>query len=186
MTEDLEAPPRTDGLPEAAAASARPESLPERIVAPLSRLGGAVSGILILGVLALTAVSVFNRYALNRPVMGTDEATGFLVVAIVMLGAAEALRRGDHIRIDILFDHLGPRAHRWLDVWSLCAVLLFAVLLMIKGWETVAFTRMFGAYSTGYLAMPLWIPQLALVIGAILLGLVSLALLAGLLWRSRP
>ncbi|TIX76508.1 MAG: TRAP transporter small permease subunit, partial [Mesorhizobium sp.] len=70
-------------------------------------LGGALSALLILVVLAITAVSVFNRYFLGRPLMGVDEATGFLVVAIVMFGAAEALRRGDHIRIDLLFDHLG-------------------------------------------------------------------------------
>jgi TRAP-type C4-dicarboxylate transport system permease small subunit len=127
-------------------------------------------------VLALTAVSVFNRYFLGRPIMGVDEATGFLVVAIVMFGAAESLRRGDHIRIDILFDHLGPRLHWWLELWSFVAVLVFAVLLLVTSWHTVFFSRMFGAYSTGYLSIPMWIPQSTMVIGAILLGLVALSM----------
>jgi C4-dicarboxylate transporter DctQ subunit len=154
----------------------RASSLLERVVTAISLAGGAISCLIILVVLALTAVSVFNRYFLGRPIMGVDEATGFLVVAIVMFGAAESLRRGDHIRIDILFDHLGPRLHWWLELWSLVAVLVFAVLLLITSWHTVLFSRMFGAYSTGYLSIPMWIPQSTMVIGAILLGLVALSM----------
>jgi C4-dicarboxylate transporter DctQ subunit len=154
----------------------RASSPPERAVAAISRLGGAISSLLILAVLAITALSVFNRYFLGRPVMGVDEATGFLVVAIVMFGAAESLRRGDHIRIDILFEHLGPRLRWWQEVWSFAAVLVFSALLLITSWHTVLFSRMFGAYSTGYLGLPMWIPQSTMIIGAALLGLVTLAL----------
>lgn len=151
-------------------------SLPERVVAAVSLAGGAISCLIILAVLALTAVSVFYRYFLARPIMGVDEATGFLVVAIVMFGAAESLRRRDHIRIDILFDRLGPKAHWWLELWSYGAVLAFAVLLLITAWHTVLFSRMFGAYSTGYLSIPMWVPQSTMVVGAILLGLVALTM----------
>lgn len=155
----------------------RASSLTGRIAAALSRLGGVLSAVLILAVLVLTGASVFNRYVLGKPIMGADEGTGFMVVALVMLGAAEALRRGDHIRIDLLFDRAGPRARRWLDVWSLASVILFAALLLVAAWHTVLFSRAFGAYSTGYLALPLWIPQSTMVIGALLLLVTALAAL---------
>jgi C4-dicarboxylate transporter DctQ subunit len=176
MADDIEPTVISDQVASSDEEAPRASSLPERVVAAMSLAGGAISCLIIIVVLGLTAVSVFNRYFLGRPIMGVDEATGFLVVAIVMFGAAESLRRGDHIRIDILFDHLGPRLHWWLELWSFLAVLVVAVLLLITSWHTVLFSRMFGAYSTGYLSIPMWIPQSTMVIGAILLGLVALSM----------
>lgn len=165
----------------------RASSLLERIATAISRLGGALSALLILAVLAITAVSVFNRYFLGRPLMGVDEATGFLVVAIVMFGAAEALRRGDHIRIDLLFDHVGPGTRWWLELWSLVSVIVFAALLLVTSSHTVVFSRQFGAYSTGYLSLPMWIPQSTMVLGAVLIGLAALAAMLRLFGeRRRP
>lgn len=161
-------------------------SLPLRAAKALSRLGGALSALLILVVLGITVVSVFNRYMLNKPIMGVDEGTGFLVVAIVMLGAAEALRRGDHIRIDLLVDHASPRLRWWLELWSLASVICFAALLLVASWHTVRFSRAFGAYSTGYLSIPMWIPQSTMVVGSVLLGLAALAVLLDRAGRRRP
>nr|MBA3448327.1 TRAP transporter small permease subunit [Pseudaminobacter sp.] len=109
--------------------------LPERIAAAISWTAGVVSAMLIVVVLAATAVSVFNRYVIGRALLGVDEATGFLVVAIVMFGAAEAFRRGDHIRIDLLLDHVGPRWRWLLDLWSYLAVLVFSILLLVTAWH---------------------------------------------------
>lgn len=153
----------------------RPSPWPLAAADAVSRAGGAVGAVLIVVVLAVTTVSVFSRYVLSRPILGVDEGTGFLVVAIVMLGAAEALRRGDHIRIDLVLDAAGPRLRRVMELWSHAAVLVFAALLFRTGWHTVTFSRSFGAYSDGYLALPLWIPQSALLVGAVLLGLQAAA-----------
>ena len=156
---------------------------PLTIVNAISWTGGAIGAALVFVVLVITAVGVFSRYALARPILGVDEGTGFLVVAIVMFGAAEALRRGDHIRIDLILDHAGPRLRRILDMWANAAVLAFAVLLFRTAWHTVTFSRDFGAYSDGYLALPLWIPQSALLVGAALLGLQAAAGLIRQVWR---
>lgn len=160
----------------------RASSRLDAAIAMVSRIGGGLSALLLLVVLGVTALSVFNRYVLGRPLVGVDEATGFLVVAIVMFGAAEALRRGDHIRIDLLFDKAGPRGRWWLELWSQLAIIIFAALLMRAAWHTVAFSRQFEAYSTGYLSIPLWIPQSTMVAGA---GLLVLAAVGGLLRHLR-
>lgn len=146
----------------------------EKIAGAISWVGGAVGALLIVVVLVITAVSVFNRYILGKSLIGVDEATGFLVVAIVMCGAAEALRRGDHIRIDLLLEHASPRWQWLLDLWSYVAVLTFSILLLVTAWHTVVFSRQFGAYSSGYLEMPMWIPQSTMLLGGLLLSLVSL------------
>lgn len=157
----------------------------ERIAGGIAYAGGWIGGLAIVAVLLITAAAVFGRYVLGQPLAGADDATGFLVVVIVMFGAAEALRRGDHIRIDLLFSKAGPRTLRWLEAWSLLGVLAFALLLAVTAWETVVFSRQFGAYSPGELAMPLWIPQSALLVGGLLLALAALAQLLRLLGRGR-
>jgi TRAP-type C4-dicarboxylate transport system permease small subunit len=169
------------GRPDDQGAGARGASpLPERVAAVLIRIGGAMSALLLVVVLVLTAISVFNRYVLGRPIMAVDEATGFLVVTIVMLGAAEALRRNDHIRIDLVYERFGARGRWWLDLWSCATVVVFGALLLVTAWHTVQFSRMFGAYSTGYLAIPMWIPQSTMIVGAMLLCIAALARAFGL------
>lgn len=141
----------------------------------LSRIGGALSILLIVVVLALTTAGVFARYVAGHPLEGVDEACGFMVVAMVMAGAAEALRTGHHIRIDLIMGFVGPRGRRWLDAWANLAVLVFAVLLARTGWHTAMFSYDFDAFSPGQLELPLWIPQATLPIGAALLGIVAFA-----------
>lgn len=143
------------------------------LAALIGRLFGAFAALSILVVLVLTAINVAGRYLFTSPVRGAEEITGFLVVAMVMLGAAEAYRRGDHIRIDILTDRLGPSGARWIDLLSHLAVAAFAANLLRTGLHTVEFSRGFGAYSPGYLEIPMWIPQFSLVVGGALLLVMS-------------
>ncbi|MCF8482754.1 MAG: TRAP transporter small permease subunit [Rhodospirillum sp.] len=157
-----------------------------RVAMALSATCGALAVGLILVVLGVTAVSVVMRYLVNAPLLGTDEATGFLVVGIVMLGAAEVHRTGDHLRIDLLFASLAPGSRRILDGLANGAVLVFALILCDSAWDTVMFSRDFGAYSSGHLEMPLWIPQSFLVAGAALLALVALAKILDILAGRNP
>lgn len=152
-----------------------------RAIERLSQLSGIVSGALIIIVLALTSVGVFMRYVLDQPIRGVDEATGFLVVAIVMFGAAETLRRGEHIQIDLVTNVTRGRTRWLLDLWAYACVLVFSAVFLFTAWRTVAFSWAFGDYSTGYLEMPMWIPQATMLPGAALLGLVAALKIAQLL-----
>ena len=73
-----------------------------RVVTALVRLGAMISVALILVTFAIVIVAIGRRYVLDQPLMWGDQLIGYLLVAIVMLGAAEALRRGDHIAIEIV------------------------------------------------------------------------------------
>ncbi|SUB03128.1 TRAP-type C4-dicarboxylate transport system, small permease component [Pannonibacter phragmitetus] len=157
----------------------------DRFAAAIAGAGGLVSSVLILVVLVITAAGVWMRYVIGQPIAGIEEATGFFVVAIVMFGAAEASRRGDHIRIDMILDKAPPRLRRWLDVWAELSVLVFSAALLVTAWHTVSFSRRFGAYSPGYLELPMWIPQSAMIAGGVLISLVCLARLFILLRGGR-
>ena len=162
--------------------TAAPKGAVGWLAALIGRGFGIFAALAILAVLVLTTINVVGRYLFTAPLRGAEEMTGFLVVAMVMLGAAEAYRRGDHIRIDLLTERLGPTGARWVDVLSHLAVAAFAANLLRTGLHTVKFSRNFEAYSAGYLQVPMWIPQSALVIGgALLLVMALLKLIESLL-----
>src|SRR5438552_5111971 len=150
----------------------------DRIVAWLATLGLALAAIALLTSLALIVYSVAMRYFVNQPQAWIDEAVGYLLVASVMLAAAAALRDGEHICVDIVTEKLSSRGRRVIAFAGLIAVAVTAALLVFEGYGTVAFSRMVGLRSNGYLALPLWIPQLLIPVGAALLGLAAIAALS--------
>lgn len=139
----------------------------------------------VLASLALISWSVLMRYVFNRPPAWVDDVVGFLLVGIVMLSAAQALRNGEHIGVDVLTSKLGPRARRWAEGFSLLAVLAVSAILIVNGWHAAMFSRTLGLLTEGQLELPAWMLQLLLPFGGILMGLVALESLLRLLLRER-
>ena len=139
------------------------------------RIAGVLSSLLIFASFCLMIFAIFQRYFLNTPLKWGDEMLGYLLVAIVMSGVAEALRRGDHVAIDLLTSFFGSKVRAWLKYLSYAAVLAFAVIFGISADEVVRFSYGFGSYSPGYLEAPMWIPQSTMIAGSVLLGLGALA-----------
>ena len=139
------------------------------------RIAGVLSSLLIFVSFCLMIFAIFQRYFLNTPLKWGDEMLGYLLVAIVMSGVAEALRRGDHVAIDLLTSFFGIKIRALLTYLSYSAVLAFAVIFGISADEVVRFSHGFGSYSPGYLEAPMWIPQSTMIAGSILLGLGALA-----------
>ena len=142
----------------------------DRIVGALAALGLALAAIGLIASMFLVAYSVVMRYFLNQPVSWVDEFVGYLLVMSVMLAAADALRHGDHIAVDVVTERLGARGRHVVALMGLAAAALAAGLLAVEGWGMVAFSRMVGLLSNGHLEVPMWIPQLAVPVGAALLG----------------
>jgi C4-dicarboxylate transporter, DctQ subunit len=157
----------------------------ERLIHWLCALGVAIAAVSVLLSLALIGYSVVMRYFVNDPVPWVDELVGYLLVVSVMLGAGEALRRGEHISVDIVTERLGVRGKRMAQLFSVASVALTAAILVWQGWSTVAFSRMAGVISNGYLAAPMWIPQLAVPVGAAILLLMAIAVFVAVL-RGDP
>jgi TRAP-type C4-dicarboxylate transport system permease small subunit len=91
------------------------------------------------------------------------------MAACGFLALAHTLKRGEHIRVTLLLTHVGARAHRALELW--CYVLstgvsaAFAYFSVRLAWQSYAFNDI----STGNDATPLWIPQLAMAAGTVVL-----------------
>jgi TRAP-type C4-dicarboxylate transport system permease small subunit len=162
-----------------------PPSSLERAAAYLTWLFAAVATIVVLLSLALTAYSVVMRYVFDAPVTWTDELSGYLVIVMVMLGAAESLRRGDHINVDLLTSRLGESARRYFDLWAMLVVIAVGVAFIISAAKMVHYSFSFGIFSEGYLEMPMWLPQAVFLLGAVLLVLIAVCRIVTILAASR-
>jgi TRAP-type C4-dicarboxylate transport system permease small subunit len=165
---------------------ARAFALAARILGALTRAATAASAAGVLVSLALIAWAVVMRYAFNRPPAWVDDAVGFLLVGVVMLAAAQVLRRGEHIGVDLLTSRLSPAARRWADAWAALAVLAAALVLVVNGWSTAMFSRSLGIVAEGNVEIPVYWMQLFLPLGGAMMALVALESLARLAGGAPP
>jgi TRAP-type C4-dicarboxylate transport system permease small subunit len=152
----------------------------------LAALGVAAAAAALIASLALIVYSVAMRYLVNQPAAWVDELVSYLLVACVMLAAADALLEGEHLAVDLVTERLGPRGKRWTLLAGLAAVAICATILVYDGADMVAFSWMVGLMSNGYMAVPMWVPQLLVPIGAALMLLAAIVAFVAAARGERP
>jgi TRAP-type C4-dicarboxylate transport system permease small subunit len=116
----------------------------ERLLAPICAL---LMAALTLTVLWQVTSRLANRISVAmdwpiwvRPATWTEELASFLLSWTALLGAAYALRRGEHIGLDLLYKGFDARWKRVADAATRAAVALFALAMIIGGTGLVAAT----------------------------------------------
>lgn len=165
---------------------ARGLRLIEGVVALLSKLCMVLAGVLLAGIFAGICYSVFMRYFLHLPQPWTEEATGWMLVAMVMLAAPEVQRRGEHIGIDFIYEKMPARIRPWVTGLGLVFVVASAAILVREGLVMVDFTRMIGILSNQIPEVPLWAVQAFVPLGFAVLLLVAAVQLALIAAGERP
>jgi len=142
----------------------------------------ALAAAMMVGVLLMVLLSIVSRQ-LHFHVPGTDAYAGYLMAGAGFLALAHTLKRGEHIRVTLLLQSLGPRARRALELWALALASTLGGALAFYSVKLAWQSHAFHDVSTGNDATPLWIPQLAMAAGAILLFVALLDELS-LEWRG--
>jgi TRAP-type C4-dicarboxylate transport system permease small subunit len=121
-----------------------------------------------VGLLAMVLLTILSRQ-LGFHVPGTDAYAGYLMAAAGFLALAHTLKKGEHIRVTLLIGRLEGAARRAMELWALAAAATLAGLFAWYSARLVWQSRLFNDISTGNDATPLWIPQLAMAAGTLLL-----------------
>ena len=146
-------------------------ALLERIDALLANTAAALGALLVLATVALVTYSVAMRYLFGTPQTWTDELVGYFLVYVVMLGVAAAMRRGEHINVDLVTARLPVAAQRVVECAGLVVVIAVCIALAVSGYQMVRFSLDVGLVSDGYVEAPMWIPQAAVLGGYLRLAL---------------
>ena len=144
--------------------------------------GRSLAELLVLGLIALIIAEVFGRYVLLRPTKIADELAGYLLVGITFLGAAYTLRRGMHIKVDILVNRLSDRLRKRLALAMDTLGLFVIALLTWQSAKLVITDFTSQAHASTVMRTPMFIPELLVPIG---LGVFCLEILRQLILQVR-
>ena len=122
----------------------------------------------------LVAVLGFVLYSIGGGLFGyvarsADDFAGYSMLASSFLALAHTFGKGEHIRVTLFLQRLHGRARRLAEIWCLAIAGVLAGYLAWYSIKTTWISYQIGDVSTGLVAVPLWIPQTAMALGAAVL-----------------
>jgi TRAP-type C4-dicarboxylate transport system permease small subunit len=127
-----------------------------------------LAALMMIGVLVMVLVGVLGRQ-FSFYVAGTDAYAGYLMAGSGFLALAHTFRRNEHIRVTLLLQWLTGGARRGLEIWCLGVAVLLAAVLAWYSTRLAWQSHLFHDISTSNDATPLWIPQLGMAAGTLIL-----------------
>ena len=130
----------------------------------------ALAALCMVALLGAVLLSIASRQ-LSFMVPGIDAYAGYLMAAAGFLAMAHTLKRGEHIRVTLLLSALRGRWKKGFEVWALALATLLALLYAFYSCKLAWQSHLFNDMSTGSDATPLWLPQLAMAGGTVVLAI---------------
>lgn len=173
----------------------------ERVLRPIWRLldgvyvaSGAIAGFFMVMILSLIVLGMVARWT-SVAVPGTTEFAGYAMAATSFFALCHALARGAHIRVSIILN-ANDFLKKWLDLFAVFGAAVIATYFaryavktnffsevlndrtqgqdQIPEWLVALFRLDFAGVAEGSTTLvytPVWIPQLAMSAGTILLAI---------------
>jgi TRAP-type C4-dicarboxylate transport system permease small subunit len=141
---------------------------------------GALAAIFMIGCLFMVLASVAGRL-IGFNLRGSDAYAGYAMAAAGFLALAHTLKRGEHIRVTLVLERLSASARHRMELVAHAIALFFSGVFAWFSVRLAYQSFIFNDISQGNDATPLWIPQIAMALGAIVLFVAladELALLA--------
>ncbi|KAA8616042.1 TRAP transporter small permease [Salipiger aestuarii] len=144
-------------------------TLLRRVLDTLYLIGGIIASVFLMAILSIIVLQMLARWT-GHVFAGATDYAGYCMAAASFLAFAYALNHGAHIRVSLFLSALGR--HRW---WG--EVFCFGIGTAVATWFAWYAIRgnhiswRWTELSQGLDATPMWIPQLSMSIGAVLLAI---------------
>ncbi len=126
------------------------------------------AGLFLVLILVFTLLGVaggiFDFY-----VRGTDAFAGYCMAASSFLALAHTFRKGEHIRVTLILQQLSGRTRRWFELGCLALGAVLAGAFAAYAAKMVWWSYAFNDVSAGNDRTPLWIPQIGMAAGGLIL-----------------
>jgi len=123
------------------------------------------------------SMGLFLRYVFRWGIAWLDEFQWYLYAAILMVAISYGVVHEAHIRMDLLWSRLGPRARAWIEIGGILLLLLPIVLVVTHhGWSFFVDSWRVNERSPAPTGMPWrWAVKVFIPIGGLLLGLAAVS-----------
>ena len=102
------------------------------IVNSIAVFAAALCVFLMLGV----SINVVLRYFFAKPLLGTETVSEFFLLWLTFLGTAWVLKKGKHVRIDIVVNRLNPKTQAALNI--ILSIIGAVIFLFIVWYGAIA------------------------------------------------
>jgi TRAP-type C4-dicarboxylate transport system permease small subunit len=130
----------------------------------------AASGVLAAACLASIAVMMLAQAGMREVgllLRGADDIVGWLCAASAFLALGYTFRHGELVRVGLLIDRLAPVARRRAELGALGLAVLVAGYILWAAANFVYQSWQFEEMAQGLIQIPIWIPQMSFVAGAL-------------------
>ena len=131
---------------------------------------GAIAALNLFMILMAVVVQVLSRWS-GVQVPGATDYAGYFMASASFMAFAYTLSHGGHIRVSVVLSKLKSRSRLWAERWCFgiaSAISCYFAYYAVKG---AIWSYKLNDISQGLDATPLWIPQMSMAIGAIVLAI---------------
>jgi len=148
-------------------------------------VSGGLAALCVFGIfLVMMAQVLLRQMAIQFP--GATDLTGYLCVGAAFLGLAWTFRRGELIRVGLVVERLPVGARRLLELFVLSLAGVVVSYIVWWTWADAMFSLEIEEVAQGSVPFLLWIPKLAIPIGAGILLIAILDEWVTVLSRKKP
>ena len=182
--------------------SPRRRSFATKLESSLGMLVEIPAALLVVAEIVTLFAGVVARYALQQPLIWSDELASILFLWLAMLGAAVAFRRSEHMRMTAVVANAKPQMRAYLDVVATSAALTFLLLIVGPSYQyayeesfittpalQISNTWRAAALPAGICLMALFALLRLVRVGdtkLVLRAALSVALLVAVFWLATP
>lgn len=130
----------------------------------LYALSGALAALCLAAICAVMIAQSLGR-EVGVLVRGADDITSWLTAASAFLALGHTFRHGELVRVGLWIERLQPAARRRAEVVALSVTLIFVGAMLWAVAKFVLDSWRFNEVAQGLIKIPIWIPQLAFVVG---------------------
>lgn len=155
-----------------------------RVLDFLYLAAGVLASCCLIAILALIVIQMLARWT-GEVFPGAPDYASYAMAAASFLGFAHALTRGSHIRVSLLLNVVPGGVRRVIEIWCFAIGAAIMWYFVYYCQRFVFWSWKFNDISQGQDKTPLWIPQLAMLFGAVILAVALTDNLLHVLFRGR-
>ena len=126
------------------------------------KYSGYLASALFITIGFIVSYEVVMRYLFNSPTVWVNEISRFLQIWATYLALTYSFHKNDFIRITVIYDKVGEKGKRILDLISAIFILIFSVFVVYYGWLIAHDSLKVGRTSSTILDVPSFLTEFAI------------------------